>query len=155
MHQHPRRHVHEQTHRLPFRFVGVFVWLALSLCGGVADHPSSQGTELWTAEPETGAATLEGSRDAAQPHLGRAAPKRAYELLALLRQRQGNPLPGYVGGREFQNRERRLPPGRYREYDVNPKVRGRPRDAERIVIEQQTGTAYYTGDHYRTFIPLN
>lgn len=54
----------------------------------------------------------------------------------------------------FQNRERRLPPGHYREYDVNPKVRGRSRDAERIVIEQDTGRAYYTGNHYRTFIPL-
>jgi ribonuclease T1 len=38
---------------------------------------------------------------------------------------------------------------------VNPKVRGRSRDAERIVIEQDTGRAYYTGNHYRTFMPLN
>jgi ribonuclease T1 len=38
---------------------------------------------------------------------------------------------------------------------VNPKVRGRSRDAERIVIEQDTGKAYYTSNHYRTFIPLN
>jgi ribonuclease T1 len=26
---------------------------------------------------------------------------------------------------------------------------------ERIVIEQRTGKAYYSGDHYRTFIPMN
>jgi ribonuclease T1 len=32
---------------------------------------------------------------------------------------------------------------------------GRTRDAERIVIEQRSGKAYYSGDHYRTFIPLN
>jgi ribonuclease T1 len=38
---------------------------------------------------------------------------------------------------------------------VNPKDRGRSRDAERIVIEQDTGRAYYTGNHYRTFMPLN
>jgi hypothetical protein len=38
---------------------------------------------------------------------------------------------------------------------VNPKVHGRSRDAERIVIEQDTGKAYSTGDHYRAFIPLN
>jgi ribonuclease T1 len=38
---------------------------------------------------------------------------------------------------------------------VNPKIRGRSRDAERIVIEQDSGRAYYTGDHYRTFIPLH
>jgi ribonuclease T1 len=82
-------------------------------------------------------------------------PQKAYDLLAQLQARYGKPLPGYVGGREFQNRERRLPPGHYREYDVNPKIRGRSRDAERIVIEQNTGRAYYTGNHYRTFMPLN
>lgn len=82
-------------------------------------------------------------------------PQKARDLLALLQERGGTPLPGYIGGREFQNRERRLPRGRYREYDVNPKIRGRARGAERIVIEQRTGKAYYTGDHYRTFLPLN
>lgn len=83
------------------------------------------------------------------------APQKAYDLLKRLEERHGTPLPGYVGGRDFQNRERRLPWGRYREYDVNPKLRGHGRDAERLVIEQRTGKAYYTGDHYRTFVPLN
>jgi ribonuclease T1 len=83
------------------------------------------------------------------------APLKAQDLLKRLQERGGVPLPGYVGGRDFQNRERRLPRGDYREYDVNPKMRGRSRDAERLVIEQRTGKAYYTGDHYRTFIPLN
>jgi ribonuclease T1 len=82
-------------------------------------------------------------------------PQKARDLLKLLQKRSGTPLPGYVGGRDFQNRERRLPRGRYREYDVNPRRQGRARDAERIVIEQRTGKAYYTGDHYRTFVPLN
>ena len=81
--------------------------------------------------------------------------QKAKDLLEALQQRDGRALPGYIGGRVFQNRERRLPSGRYREYDVNPKIRGRSRDAERIVIEQDTGRAYYTGNHYRTFMPLN
>lgn len=83
------------------------------------------------------------------------APLKAQDLLKRLQERDGAPPSGYIGGREFQNRERRLPRGRYREYDVNPKIRGRSRDAERLVIEQRTGKAYYTGDHYRTFTPLN
>lgn len=83
------------------------------------------------------------------------APRKVYDLLKRLEDRGGRPLPGYIGGRDFRNRERRLPQGDYREYDVNPKIRGRGRDAERIVIEQRTGKAYYTGDHYRTFVPLN
>jgi len=82
-------------------------------------------------------------------------PLKAQDLLKRLQERDGAPLPGYIGGREFQNRERRLPRGNYREYDVNPKIRGHSRDAERLVIEQHTGKAYYTGDHYRTFTPLN
>ena len=80
---------------------------------------------------------------------------RAQEILKAIQIRCGDPLPGYVGGRIFQNRERRLPRGHYREYDVHPKTSGRNRGPERIVIEQQTGKAYYTGDHYVTFIPLN
>jgi ribonuclease T1 len=90
-----------------------------------------------------------------QPSSFTTPPQKAYNLLKQLEERSGIPLPGYVGGRNFQNRERRLPRGYYREYDVNPKIRGRGRDAERIVIEQRTGKAYYTGDHYRTFAPLN
>lgn len=82
-------------------------------------------------------------------------PQKARDLLHEIQERQGEPPPGYVGGRTFHNRERHLPKGRYREYDVNPKLRGRPRDEERIVIEQNTGKAYYTGDHYRTFLSLN
>jgi hypothetical protein len=82
-------------------------------------------------------------------------PERALAALAEIQRRGGDPPPGHVGGRSFHNRERRLPRGTYREYDVNPLRRGRPRDAERIVIEQRTGKAYYTGDHYRTFLPMN
>jgi ribonuclease T1 len=109
----------------------------------------SGGVPLWF--PHTGQPSASGQDAAAlaQP------PQKALDLLAALHERHGVPLPGYIGGRDFKNRERRLPRGQYQEYDVNPKVRGRPRDAERIVIEQRTGKAYYTGDHYRTFVPLN
>jgi guanyl-specific ribonuclease Sa len=82
-------------------------------------------------------------------------PAKAHAVLKAIQDRGGDPLPGYAGGRRFQNRERRLPLGTYREYDVEPRRRGKNRGAERIVIERQTGKAYYTGDHYRTFVPMN
>ena len=82
-------------------------------------------------------------------------PERAFAVLAEIERRGGDPPPGHVGGRTFHNRERRLPRGSYREYDVNPTRQGQRRDAERIVIEQRSGKAYYTGDHYRTFHPMN
>jgi ribonuclease T1 len=95
------------------------------------------------------AAAKDGGGAAEAPALGRAR-----EMLAAIEERGGEPLPGYVGGREFHNRERRLPPGRYREYDVHPRVPGRDRGPERLVVDRATGRAYYTGDHYRTFVPL-
>ncbi|HSE60228.1 MAG TPA: ribonuclease domain-containing protein [Nitrospiraceae bacterium] len=82
-------------------------------------------------------------------------PATAYEVLAAIQRNRGKPPPGYVGGRTFMNRERRLPSGRYREYDIHPLVPGRNRGAERIVVDQRSGKAYYTSDHYRTFIPMN
>jgi ribonuclease T1 len=82
-------------------------------------------------------------------------PQKARDVLAEIERRHGEPPPGYVGGRTFQNRERHLPRGSYREYDVNPKASGRARGAERIVIERKTGKAYYTRDHYETFVPMN
>lgn len=97
----------------------------------------------------------DGSSTNSKQGTGLVAPQKAYDLLAQLQQRNGAPLSGYLGGKQFGNRERRLPPGRYREYDVNRKTPGCSRDAERIVIEQRSGKAYYTGDHYRTFTPLN
>lgn len=65
---------------------------------------------------------------------------------------------GYVGGRTFYNREKRLPQTdannqkiRYREWDVHPKKPGKSRGPERLVTGSD-GTAYYTRDHYKTFI---
>jgi ribonuclease T1 len=81
-------------------------------------------------------------------------PDKVYELLGEIQRLQGSPPTGYVGGRPFQNRERRLPRGQYREYDVNPKVPGQNRGPERLVIEQRTGKTYYTKDHYRTFVQI-
>jgi ribonuclease T1 len=127
--------------------------LASLTLGIYTDRPSTE----WAEASESASPATTTARPPTAPLIRheQAAPQKAYDLLARLQARYGEPLPGYVGGRGFQNRERRLPPGHYREYDVNPRMRGRSRDAERIVIEQDTGRAYYTGNHYRTFTPLN
>lgn len=106
-----------------------------------------------------GAVAAGRARSAGEPGVERETtvvepPPKARDVLAEIARRGGEPPTGYVGGRRFENRERRLPPGRYREYDVNPRVRGRDRGPERLVIEGRTGRAYYTPDHYRTFIPI-
>ncbi|WP_455242798.1 ribonuclease domain-containing protein [Petrachloros mirabilis] len=126
------------------------VWLGFPT-GTTCSYAVESATEREAAQRTIG----EGRPSSENTSVQRIAPQKAYDLLARLQDRHGIPLPGYVGGREFRNRERRLPHGRYREYDVNRKVPGRSRDAERLVIEQNSGKAYYSGDHYQTFIPLN
>lgn len=131
------------------------LWTGVSF-GSHYDGASTHISEASLGDSQVAAPASEEHRSAGSRNQAeQIAPKKAHELLATLQQRNGEPLPGYVGGRPFQNREGRLPPGRYREYDVNRKISGRARDAERIVIEQNTGKAYYSGDHYRTFVPLN
>jgi guanyl-specific ribonuclease Sa len=72
--------------------------------------------------------------------------------------------PGYEGGRTFLNLgrdgEETLPrkdehgkPIRYHEWDVNPHVPGRNRGPERLVTGSD-GSAYYTADHYRTYMKI-
>lgn len=66
----------------------------------------------------------------------------------------------YVGGREFKNRERKLPLRNeegakpfYREWDIYPKREGVNRGAERLV-SRDFEQAWYTPDHYKTFIEI-
>ena len=147
-----------------WKIYGILAFLGGLLVGGPTSFPNAGSSPEPTVLSASAPSVLPAGpalHDAMPPldrQLHRAAnepPQKAKDLLEAIQRHEGRALPGYIGGRVFQNRERRLPRGSYREYDVNPKKRGRSRDAERIVIEQNTGRAYYTGDHYRTFIPLN
>jgi len=80
-------------------------------------------------------------------------PSYVIEVLAYIEKNDEAP-DGYVGGREFKNREKRLPlEFSYREWDVHPKKKGKNRGAERLVTSNK-GAAYYTRDHYRTFAKI-
>lgn len=92
---------------------------------------------------------------------GKNAKTPAYVLEVLEHIRRNGQAPdGYVGGREFQNREKRLPlkaPDkqkiRYSEWDVHPKVKGKNRGPERLITGSDH-SAYYTKDHYKTFMKI-
>lgn len=84
-------------------------------------------------------------------------PAHARETLGYIRQ-HGFAPPGYLGGRVFANYEGLLPRYdarrkriEYREWDVRPKAEGRTRGAERLVTGSD-GRAWYTPDHYRSFV---
>lgn len=72
------------------------------------------------------------------------------------RSHNGAAQPGYVGNTVFQNREGYLDNdlGPFKEYDVNPKVSGQNRGAERVVLGPTRAASYYTPDHYSTFITM-
>jgi guanyl-specific ribonuclease Sa len=68
--------------------------------------------------------------------------------------------PGTRGGRIYKNYDKTLPQTdgegnniTYREFDVNNKIEGQNRDAERFIIGSD-GSIYYTNDHYQTFIKI-
>jgi ribonuclease T1 len=125
-------------------------WL---VTGGIGIGPGSQAIAVTASAPaDVHAPVLPDDGRAA---LAQAPPTYAQAVLKEIKERHGTPPPGYVGGRTFHNRERKLPPARYREYDVHPIHPGRNRGPERLVIDQRTGKAYYTPDHYDTFIPMN
>ena len=67
-------------------------------------------------------------------------------------------LKGYIGGRIFKNRECLLPIKDkynqqiiYKEYDINPKVKGQNRGVERIILGDDD-SRFYTNNHYQSFI---
>lgn len=86
-------------------------------------------------------------------------PAYAIETLKYVRERERAP-DGFEGGRNFGNYERLLPQRekggkaiKYREWDVKPRVQGRNRGAERLVTGSD-GSAWYTSDHYKSFLPV-
>lgn len=107
------------------------------------------------AAPEQGGESVRKTKTAQDSARSPELPQKVFDVLEQIQQPEGAPPPGFIGGRIFQNRERRLPRGAYREYDVNPKIRGQTRGPERLVIDQRSGKAYYSPDHYRTFAPIN
>ncbi len=86
-------------------------------------------------------------------------PTKVYKVLQYVREHH-EAMPNYVGGRVFQNRERRLPIKdsvgkkiKYQEWDVNPKQGGVNRGAERLVTGSDN-RVWYTNDHYQTFVEV-
>ena len=86
--------------------------------------------------------------------LNECVPQKAYDILEQIESKNGTPPKGYKGGKIFKNDDGKLPEGIiYREYDVNAHVQGRNRGTERIIIGND-GSAWYTKDHYGSFVRI-
>jgi guanyl-specific ribonuclease Sa len=118
-------------------------------------HPSGrgrgrgEGADKQTVDHERGPS----------PNLPRGVPAKVGMVLKYIDEHKRAP-ENYEGGRTFGNFEGLLPkedadgkPIKYREWDVNPKVPGKNRGPERLVTGSD-GSAYYTPDHYKSFIKI-
>ncbi|MFI5777287.1 ribonuclease domain-containing protein [Nocardia sp. NPDC051570] len=145
--------------------LAIVLVVALLAVRGTSNHPSSapaSSTKAAATSTKSGAASTT-SPAAAMTARAPGVPDHAYDTLREIdagRWPGSANAPGTKGGDEWMNRNgtlpRKDPAGKqiaYREWDVNPKQRGQTRDAERIVTGSD-GSAYYTGDHYQTFIRM-
>lgn len=119
------------------------------------------GKQMFTSAPVTAPTQHEhtGINGSDDNQLSLAIPQKVYKILAYVRAHH-RAMDDYVGGRTFHNREKLLPQKdghgqtiRYQEWDVNPKVAGQNRGAERLVTGSD-GRAWFTSDHYQTFIEI-
>ncbi len=132
---------------------------ATSTSATVAAEKDSATSSSKTSGSRRPSARPRSSRASSQPSA--TIPARVRTTLALIdagKWPAAANAPGTHGGDVFRNNERQLPVTdasgariTYREWDVNPKRRGSGRDAERIVTGSD-GSAWYTADHYRTFV---
>lgn len=134
---------------------GIIIGLLLGLFVGkqiFETSPSSINTKTSVAPSEN---NPQKNEKAANVQI----PPKVYEVLQYIKANH-HPMPGYVGGSVFSNREKILPqedsagnPVQYQEWDVNPKVQGENRGTERIVTGSD-GRSWYTNDHYQTFTEI-
>jgi len=82
-------------------------------------------------------------------------PEHVHAVLSHIRKMGGTAPGGFVGPRPFHNRERRLADATYVVFDVYPYVAGQNRGPERLIIDVDSGRAFYTSDHNRSFEPVN
>ena len=98
---------------------------------------------------------LKGSKESQKINI----PENARLVANAVKLRNGTPLPGYKGGRIYNNQPinggQKLPEGIiYKEYDIKPYIKGQNRGTERIVIGDD-GSVWYTDDHYQTFTKID
>lgn len=139
--------------------LGLGAVVVVIVIGLLVSHGHSSPTQAGAVSSSKAAVQAKGT---AAPVTGHAAgvPEHAYQTLTEIdagRWPGSANAPGTKGGDQWMNRGGSLPrtdsSGKaisYREWDVNPKQRGQARDAERIITGSD-GSAYYTGDHYKTF----
>lgn len=126
-------------------------------CRQTTKQESYKAAEASTQKSEQKKRNVKSESTDYQSNKQSKIPQKVYEVLKYIKE-NGIAPDGYVGGRKFGNYEKLLPQkdenGRrinYQEWDVNPKKQGRNRGVERLVTGSD-GRAYFTKNHYKSFI---
>lgn len=147
-------------------FLGLFIGLLVGLITGKLLF-STKANETISKEINTSSNLNQHTKNQYQNHKERniptltqqEIPQKVYDVLKYIKQHHQAP-EGYVGGREFKNRENQLPiynpehqKIKYQEWDVNPKMEGQNRGRERLVTGDDERN-WYSSDHYKSFTQL-
>ncbi len=141
--------------------IGIIIGLVLGLLIGkqVFVSPPQNNSPATVTTHSPASPEVATGKNLQQKDSGTVIPQKVYDVLKYIRANH-HAMPGYVGGRVFTNREKIVPvtdaqgnPIQYQEWDVNPKIQGQNRGAERILTGSD-GRAWYTSDHYQTFTEI-
>ncbi len=128
------------------------VWFVMHRKKQAQIAANQPNTEQQATKPKSGSGSSSSTTST-------SVPTYVLDVLRYIRS-HGEAPDGYVGGREFQNREKKLPAKdsqnkriRYSEWDVRPKVEGKNRGKERLVTGSDH-SAWYSKDHYKSFVKI-
>jgi ribonuclease T1 len=129
--------------------------LLLILIAGFGIHKYYFKNEKQVTESKVAHSNQKLPGSSAKPEI----PQKVYTVLQYVTTHH-KPMEGYVGGKEFKNREKRLPEMTtenktidYQEWDVNPKIFGQNRGVERLITGNDN-SAWFTANHYQSFIKI-
>lgn len=141
-------------------FLGIIIGLIIGIfIGKKIATPIAPSNSIIQSTPGNSLSTTKSPAENQVRQQDVTIPPKVYTVLAYIKA-HGQPMPGYVGGRVFTNREQVVPtqdangnPITYQEWDVNPKVEGQNRGTERILTGSDS-RSWYTNDHYKTFTEI-
>ena len=140
-------------------FCTLFLWVYGCQAATDSQQKTTPDSETKTQQTASDFTEKKKNRKISKQKLNQEIPAKVYTVLDYVRKYNRAP-EGFSGGRKFGNYEKRLPlrdadarPMKYLEWDVNPKIKGKNRGAERL-ITSETKQAWYTKDHYNTFVEV-
>jgi ribonuclease T1 len=133
------------------KYLFFFFLLVFSLACG------SKSVEIHQNTPQASGQSDDAQRPSDAVTKKAKAPQHVLDVLEYVKQ-NGKAPKGFVGGRNFQNRENRLPKIsnqgakiKYQEWDVFEKEQGKNRGVERLITGSDK-SAWYTKNHYKSFV---